>query len=174
MSDPFLQALDPADLPAGLRALHSPTVEPRRWSGPCRVERGAGLAARLLLGLSRFPPAGEVRLCLTTRRDGGKVHWLRDFGGRRTPSVLRSRAGRVVERFGPFALVMRPEAIPGGFRLHVTAGRFLGLPLPRFCLPRANVAETGTAEAVAFDVAAHMPWGGLLIRYRGTLTPEAS
>lgn len=173
MSDPFLRELGAVDLPVCLRALHSPTAAPRRWSGPCRVERGSGIVAGLLLWLGRFPAAGTVDLHLTTRREGAMVHWLRDFGGRCTPSILSFRAGRVVERFGPFVLMMRPEPIPGGFRLHVTGGRVLGLPVPRFCLPRAEVAETGTETGVAFDVAACLPWGGLLIRYRGTLTPEA-
>lgn len=173
MSDPFLQALGAVDLPVGLRALHSPTVEPRRWSGPCRVARGSGVVVGLLLWLGRFPAAGTVDLHLTTRREGAMVHWLRDFGGRCTPSVLSFRAGRVVEHFGPFALIMRPEPIPGGFCLHVTGGRVLGLSVPRFCLPRAEVAETGTAEGVAFDVTARLPWGALLIRYHGALTPEA-
>lgn len=169
----FAEALGPAfdRLPPVLQDLHR-VIDRRRWRGRASVERGPGLLSRLLGGLLRLPPAApDVAVeVLMTRQGKGEI-WRRDFGGRQFRSILRP-GHSVSEGFGPlrFTLGLRPEG--EALLFPVTAGRLLGLPLPRRLLPVSTTAETVDDRGRAcFDVAIRMPLAGEIIRYRGWLVP---
>lgn len=62
----------------------------------------------------------------------------------------------------------------GSMHLPVKRGWFLGIPLPRFLLPVSNSREYAYDGMFHFDVALSAPLGGgLIVRYRGKLTPDA-
>ncbi len=105
--------------------------------------------------------------------DGPGERWPRDFAGRRFTSHLTPAApGRVHERFGPFTFLIELTESPGGFGMDIRGGRFLGLPLPRVCLPRSDTAEGIEDGRFTFDVRLSLPLAGPLVHYRGQLTRD--
>jgi len=168
VSDPFLTLLP--GLPPPLDRLHDGQAQV--WRGEARIEPGRSPVARLALWFGGYPRqerGGPLRLVITPAGPGGAVHWQRHFG----PHVTRSRLTRagacVMERFGPVTLVLHPVATRAGFALTVAGARIFGLPLPRVFWPKAEAREWAEAGAVAFDIAARLPWGAPLIRYSGRL-----
>ena len=167
---------DWTELPEPVRGLHR-LASRSVWRGEAQVSRGRHPIARLVAALFRFPPeavATPVTVTMSRRED--QEIWTRDFGGHRFVSHLSAdklRKGRMWERFGPFAFAIDLGASRGALRYPVAAGRFMGLPLPGFVLPRSETAETVDAEGrVAFDVALSLPLVGPIVRYRGWLVPH--
>ena len=75
-----------------------------------------------------------------------------------------------MERFGPFAFDLGLELREGALHWPLLAGRCLGLPLPRWCLPRVVAREGAEAGRFRFHVEMHAPFGGgLIVAYRGWL-----
>lgn len=168
----FAAVLGPdfARLPEEVRATHD-HAGPRRWVGRAEVERGRGLLARAIAALFRFPAAGrDVPVEVVKRPVAGGEIWERRFGAWRFRSRLSGRRGRLVERFGPFAFDLGLELRDGALHWPLLAGRCLGLPLPRWCLPRVVARETETGGRFRFHVEMHAPFGGgLIVAYRGWL-----
>lgn len=174
MADPFLQALPSGvDLPAKVRELHSGEGI---YSGRCKIERGQGGLVALMLCAGRFPPDGDdIPVCVTISRTGPRWTWERDFSGHKTRSRMTydRKAACVRESFGSFSIWLLPEWT--GHRLNIAIRRLtiLGIPIPAFLLPRSSTVEwQDEQERFRFDVSARMPGIGLLIRYRGWLTPD--
>ncbi len=158
-------------LPERLRDLHR-VIDRRHWAGRAEVTQGSGWLARVAAGVMRFPPsAADVPVTVRMDRTGGTEVWTRDFAGRRFRSHLRQeRDGGMTERFGPLRFGIGLRAAGGRLEYPVTAGWFLGIPLPRFLLPRSASAEAVDDEGRAtFDVALSHPATGLIVRYRGLL-----
>ena len=107
-------------------------------------------------------------------RRGERETWLRQFGSRRFRSHLRpGGAGRVWERFGPFDFLIDLQVVEGALHFPVTAGRCLGVPMPRALLPRSVSREHVRDGVFHFDVALYLPLTGQqVVRYRGWLRPE--
>ncbi|MCY1128549.1 DUF4166 domain-containing protein [Frigidibacter sp. RF13] len=174
----FQQALGPhhADLPPALADLHR-VVDLRRWSGRGSVARGRHPIARFLALCLGFPPASpDVAVMVEMERRGKLEHWLRRFGDRRFRSVLsvKGRGGAGArERFGPMSFDIALAVAGELLSYPVTAGRFLGLPLPRFLLPVSETSE-GVDERgrATFDVKISHPVSGLIVHYRGWLSPD--
>ncbi len=179
-SDPlFAQALkaDWADLPAPIRALHE--FERRaEFQGFVDVERGTHLLARLCLLFLPFPKDGiDIPVKVIKTRNATGETWQRMFRGQSFTTYLRFRKKtmRVTERFGPFRFELGMRARKGAIRLPVRRGWFLGIPLPRFLLPKSEAREYVAAGEFRFDIALYAPLKtGLLIRYRGFLAPAAA
>lgn len=161
---------DFARLPPALQRLHD---QPGIWKGRAEVIRGRTWAARLLTRLAGFPPAGQGPLTFRIMAAEGAEVWTRDFGGHRTRSILRAGPGRtLVESFGPFRVTMRPAVTAGGLSLTVTGLHLMGLPCPKFLMPRDASTEAALpGGGVGFDIRASLPGLGLLIRYRGEMAP---
>ena len=161
---------DFARLAPEVRASHD-HAGPRRWAGKAEVERGRGLLARAIALVFRFPVAGrDVPVAVVKRPVAGGEIWERRFGAGRFRSHLSMRRGRLVERFGPFAFDMGLQVREGALHWPVVAGRCLGVPLPRWCLPRVVAHETGAGGQFRFHVEMHAPFGGgLIVAYRGWL-----
>ena len=75
------------------------------------------------------------------------------------------------ERFGPFRFAIDFRAGPEGLEYPVSAGRFLGIPIPSAFLPRSDTREAvDENDRATFDVALSMPLVGPIVRYRGWLS----
>jgi hypothetical protein len=160
-------------LPEEVRALH--TIETAKsFSGIAEVDRGKGLAARMLGMLYRFPEAGvgmavNVRL---ERRGKGEI-WRRTFAGRFFRSIQSEGRGRnrylIDERFGPVTVGL--ALVEKDSRLHyvVRNWRLLGIPMPRFMAPGGTAYEFARDGRFHFHVEIAHPWFGLIVRYRGWL-----
>ena len=163
-------------LPAPVRALHD-LDRPSTAAGLCDIERGTGLIARWLGALTNLPP--EARgLAVTVSfdpKDGMEI-WRRDFAGRgcfRTVQQACRSPGDIVERYGPlaFRLAVLPDA--AGLDLRLCGVRIVGLPVPRLLWPKVAAREEAAGGDFVFDVRVALPWGALLIHYRGRLRPVA-
>ena len=159
-----------ARLAPEVRASHD-HAGPRRWVGKAEVERGRGLLARAIAFVFGFPAAGsDVPVAVVKRPVAGGEVWERRFGAGRFRSWLGARQGRLVEQFGPFAFDMGLQVRDGALHWPVVAGRCLGVPLPRWCLPRVVARETEAGGQFRFHVEMHAPFGGgLIVAYRGWL-----
>ncbi len=164
------------DLPPQVQAIHD-GLEPRKWSGVAEVKRGSGILARGIAKVIGFPksaPSMPVHVEMMCR-DGGEL-WLRNFDGQKFSSFQSAGEGRAQhllnERFGlitvALALVIEEERmflIPRHWSL-------LGLPLPKFLLPKGRSFETQKDGQFCFDVEIAAPLIGLIVSYKGVLKPQ--
>ncbi|WP_073953943.1 SDR family oxidoreductase [Thalassospira sp. TSL5-1] len=162
-------------LPSEIRALHS-VHDVESFSGQAEVIRGRSLIARAIAWFFGFPPASQkCAVSVTkTRIETGEI-WQRNFGGR----IFRSRCCsaatpyRFCEGFGVFNYEMDVDATNAGIQLPVRRGWFMGVPLPRFLLPKSDSREYVQNGIFHFDVKLSAPLGiGLIVRYRGSLHPD--
>lgn len=161
-------------LPPQIRDLHDGGGS-MHASGLANVERGRNPLAWLVAAVFRFPKAGDgLPVSVEIEDRGGREVWTRNFAGWRFRSIQlqgRRRCDRLLdERFGPFsfglALVVKDQ------RLLLVPRRwtFLGVPMPRFLLPRGESYEAVEDGRFRFHVEIRMPLIGLIVRYRGVLT----
>lgn len=146
------------------------------FSGLASVERGGSPLARVAGWLFGFPEAGmDIPLTVTkTRTDKGEM-WERNFGGTVFRSRLTpSREYHFREQFGPFTFELELPVTDGTMYLSVRRGWFLGIPVPKFLLPSSDSREYVEDGVFRFDVGLSAPsGGGLIVRYRGTVSPDA-
>jgi len=164
-------------LPAPIRALHDVTAA-RTWSGRATVERGGGLAARLVAAAVGLPRAGaDVPVTVTLAPRGAGEEWRRDFAGRRFASTQSAGRGRfahlVCERFGPVTVALAPVVDGGRLRIVVRGWRAFGLPLPASWAPGGDTWESADGGRFNFHVEMTHPWLGPIVRYRGWLALQA-
>lgn len=161
------------ELPGAVRALHD-VSGPVTWCGIADVTRGTNVAARMLATLFGLPCEGRGQaLTVTFAPDGLAEIWTRDFAGRRFVSRQWACGALVCERIGPVVLRMMPCVDRTGLGLVMAGGRLLGLPLPRWLLPRIHTREFDDAGRYRFEVEASLPGIGRLVRYEGALAPLA-
>ncbi|WP_171210145.1 MULTISPECIES: DUF4166 domain-containing protein [unclassified Ruegeria] len=174
LKDPFLQVLGECHaLPDALAVLHSRSG---RFSGRCEVVRGKGWVVGTLLGLGRFPKSSpDQPVSLTIERTSSEWMWSRDFGGHKTVSHIRldAHTGWVKEEIGNIRIWLKPRFEAGMLHIDIKALSVFALPCPSFLLPRSASIEFADEEGrFAFDISARVPGLGLLIRYKGWLTPD--
>lgn len=162
-------------LPPEVQAIHG-VQDVGSFSGRAEVTRGRSLIARVAASMFGFPKAGtDVPVTVTkTRTDTGEI-WHRNFDGRGFKSRCTPAPApfRYYERFGPFNFEQDLPVADGRLHLPVRRGWFLGIPLPRILLPGSQSTEYAVDGRFHFDVALFAPlWGGLIVRYRGSLTPD--
>ena len=170
-----------AALPPAVQRLHS-VQDVERFSGTATVTRGGSWVARLAAWVFGFPKAGaDVPVTVTkTRTESGEI-WQRDFAGRvfRSTCTPAKAPYRYRERFGLFTYEQELPVADGAMALPARRGWLLGLPLPRPLLPTSDSREYAVDGVFHFDVALYAPLsaplgGGLIVRYRGALTPDAN
>lgn len=165
---PAYQRLDAAvqafhDL-RGCAELHG-EVETEAPSTPLGV-----LLARAL-GAPRAQARGPLRFELRCE-DAGET-WTRHFPARTMRSRLGLHGTDVVESLGPARLVFALEERGGALVMVLRGLRFLGMPCPRWLLPRVEARETGAKGRLNFHVRATLPVIGQVAGYRGWLAlPE--
>ena len=147
------------------------------FEGQASVERGQGFLSRLVGALFGFPPAANaVAVEVTKERTVAGERWTRCFGRRRFVSHLSRRdgdaAGVLRERFGPFSFMLRLNVHEGKIFWPVESWTALGVPMPRWLMPKSETVEFVDAKGrFNFDVAISVPGIGRVVRYRGWLEP---
>jgi hypothetical protein len=156
-------------LPQRVRELHDFTGV-SIWEGRAGVERGHSLAARIAAALTSLPPEGDNQpLRVTFRARDEQEIWGRQFGAAIFRSVQYRSGGLLHERVGPTTFVFTPLASEDGLTLRLDGFRLLGVPLPRALHPVVRTFEHEQEGRYHFEVEAHLPLFGLLIRYAGWL-----
>ena len=160
-------------LPQPVRELHDFTGV-SIWDGRADVERGRSLAARIAAALTSLPPEGDDQpLRVTFHAIGEREIWARQFGSALFRSVQYESGGLLHERVGPTTFVFTPLASEEGLALRLDGFRVLGVPLPRALHPVVRTFEREQGGRYHFEVEAHLPLFGLLIRYAGWLERAA-
>jgi hypothetical protein len=156
-------------LPEPLRSFHD-SASGGRAEGVFRVERGPGLARRIIAFFAGFPPASEaVQVRLEVEVDGAMERWTRDFDGHRMVSDQWQQGGLLVERFFPLRCSLALDADREGLSFQVERSYLGPLPLPRAFNPRliteAKVRDGGWHLLLRIEA----PLFGLLVEYEGDL-----
>lgn len=174
----YAQVMVPAfaAMPPQVQAMHMHPVS-TQVAGRGSVSRGNHPLARLLGYLFRFPPAqADIPVTVTFDIRPGAEIWRRDFAGHRFCSRLSSRPkdGRriLTETFWPFTFDFNLDGHADGLDMHIRGWRFLKVPLPRRLAPIVRAQERVAAGHFTFDVEICLPWGPLVVRYRGFLLPQ--
>lgn len=163
-------------LPQQVRAVHS-VQDLGSFSGKANVTRGTSWIARVAAWYFGFPQENpNADITITKTRIGEGEVWERDFDGcvfrsycSPTPAAYRYR-----ERFGPFSFEQDLPVVDGSLYLPVRRGWLLGIPMPHFLLPSSESREYVENGIFHFDVSLSAPLGGgLIVRYRGFLSPDA-
>jgi hypothetical protein len=158
-------------LPARVRELHD-LGRLSVWEGRAKVERGRSPVARFVAALSALPPAGDHQpLRVTFAAVGDREIWARQFGKALFRSVQYEAGGRLRERVAMATFVFATAASSDGLALKLDGFRVLGVPLPRLLHPAVRTFESERDGCYCFEVEAHLPLVGLLVRYHGWLRP---
>ena len=163
-------------LPPAVRALHD-VVDQLCFEGESRVIGGSHPLSSLVRWIMGFPPAGEaVPVRVTMECRDGAEHWQRQFGRHRFSSVLSryqgDPPGHLRERFGAMQFELSLPADASGLQMPLHRGWFLGIPLPKFLLPRSETREFVDGQGrFNFDVDVSLPLIGRVVRYQGWLLP---
>lgn len=146
--------------------------------GPVEVDFGTGLAGwlgqRLARRLGVPSTAGTHQLEVEIHSASGVLHWSRRFNGS-SRFVSRFRpvgvypSGHWVERTGPLTLLLGVQVVDGGWHWRHRGTRWLGVPLPRFLLPRTLASKAIEEGGYRFSVEIRMPLLGKVLGYAGTL-----
>ena len=156
-------------LPAKVRELHDIGTG-ATWSGRASVERGRSPIARLAARLAGLPPSAEdVPLVVSLTPDGTGEIWRRRFGDHIFQSHQRPGDGVILEKVGPATLHLRPSGGPDGLSLTLVGTEVFGVRIPSILLARVTTREHEQQGRYVFEVAADLPFVGLLVRYRGWL-----
>ncbi|TCQ72942.1 saccharopine dehydrogenase-like NADP-dependent oxidoreductase [Ochrobactrum sp. BH3] len=165
------------DLPPCLQELHDSQLA-RQWTGYAQIKRGRGVLARIISSLIGLPSEGtQVPVSVTFCPENGAERWERNFGGKRFSSMQSQGTGKdqylLKESFGLISVAL--ALVLEGDRLYLIPRnwRLLGVPLPKFLLPRGASFEAEERDRFCFDVNISVPLVGLIVAYRGTLEPNA-
>ena len=145
------------------RAVYSGKTEVQ---GPQTV--GAKLLA-LLLGTPRQSGKGPIRVELLATPQ--EEHWTHIFFGSTMASTLSVIDGKLVEHLGAAKLCFTLAAEDGNLRMGLAGMSFLGIPCPRWLMPRIVAEESEQLGRFCFNVEAHVPLVGRVVSYRGFLEP---
>jgi Domain of unknown function (DUF4166) len=160
-------------LPARVRELHDLDGK-QAWSGRASVVRGTSLPSRIAAAISGLPPEGSDQMLRVTFEPVGETEiWCRQFGRSLFRSIQFERGSFLYERVGPTTFVFTPLASSEELALRLDGFRVLGVPLPRFLHPTVHTFERERDGRYEFQVEAHLPLFGLLVRYAGWLEPQA-
>lgn len=156
-------------LPLAVRRFHrlGGSHELRGWVD---TDAPSSMAARLLarcLGTPLQATSGPIRFELHAEPEAEV--WTRHFPTQRMSSRLRLDAGRLTEQLGMASLDFELHEAGGKLEMHLKGMRFLGVPCPRWLLPRIVAEETGQEDRLHFRVQASLPLLGLVASYRGHL-----
>lgn len=160
------------DLPVPLQAFHS-VQDSVLYTGRVTVTHGSAVM-RLLARSGGMPgKSGDMPFSFRATRDGGAEIWERNFDGHITRSrQWRHCDGVIAEKVGTSVFLMEPNVDRGMLHIPIIGVSGFGLPMPRGILASCEGIEGVTDDGkITFDVHASLRGLGLIIRYRGELSP---
>ncbi|HEY0955859.1 MAG TPA: DUF4166 domain-containing protein [Roseateles sp.] len=158
-----------AQLPAAVRRFHRLSGR-HTLHGEVHTLAPASIPARLLalcLGTPRRAGTGPLRFVLDASPE--TEDWTRHFPTQRMTSRMRLVSGSIQEKLGAARLTFGLSVADGALRMELLGLRFLGVPCPRWLMPRIVAEETGQQERLHFRVAASLPLLGTVAGYHGHL-----
>lgn len=163
-------------VPGPIRLIHNIGSRRRTWTGTADIAWGVSLPARLIASVLGMPAPGTgVPLSLRMERRGDGEIWTRRFGQHAMTTFLGEAPGpSIAERLRGFEVRSRLIASAAGVEQVLVSIRWLGLPLPRWLWPSIRAHEGAEGPLYTFDMSIGLPWGGLLVHYRGRLDPSGS
>jgi hypothetical protein len=161
------------EIPASVRTLHAAACA----AGVASVERGGHPLAWVAGAMMSFPPSGaEMPVTVQFHADERGETWTRTFAGHAFSSRQYPGRGKsahlLCERFGALAFDMALVTEKDRLRLVTRRWSAFGLPLPLWLAPRSEAYESEQDGAFHFFVEISHPLVGLIVRYRGRLTPQ--
>jgi hypothetical protein len=173
---PFERVLGPEleRLPAPVRRLHSLRA-PLATAGRAEITAANNFLARFMRWSAGLPrPGSNVGVSVVfTPLEEGREDWDRKFADRHYASVMEAGEGpdqgSLIEHFGLFDLRFQLQVVPEGLSWSLIGWRCLGIPLPRWSVPRIACVEGGDGERYTFDINVTFPVIGWLMHYRGWL-----
>lgn len=157
-------------LPLAVQRFHK-LVGAQELHGWVDTDAPSTLAASLLarcLGTPLRATSGPIRFELHAAPEAET--WTRHFPSRKMTSRMRLDATQVVEQLGATRLTFDLCETDGRLEMRLKALHFLGMPCPRWLLPRVIAEETGQNDRLHFRVRASLPAIGTVASYRGHLT----
>ncbi|MCI0360109.1 MAG: DUF4166 domain-containing protein [Planctomycetaceae bacterium] len=140
--------------------------------GRLAVEHGSSTAARFLAWAMRLPEETEqVDVTLQISADKDRELWEQTFGERKLRTRCSAWRGLLIESMGPVVLGFELVVEDGGLRFIPKRAWLLGIPLPRWCAPRAQAQVTPAGERWKIDLKLAHPLLGQIVRYHGTMAP---
>ncbi len=157
-------------LPDAVKAMHN-VLRDAGAAGQATVVRGSHPLARLVAWVMRFPEQGEHAVHVHMTEQDGVETWHRTFSDRRFSSELSEQQGQLCERFGPLRFAFDLPAGKDGLRMVMRAWWLGPIRLPLALAPRSAAREWQENGAFHFDVPIALPGMGVVVHYRGWLTP---
>lgn len=151
-----------------------------RLTGNVEISYGKGIAgiigSRLAKKMS-FPEKGTHQLTINISHDSNDLHWSRCFDEQTPVNSLFKPIGNIdqgywLESTGPLQMRLTVEIIDGGWFWRCLKVNFLGLPIPRWLIPRANAYKIIENGQYRFHVEFSLPLIGSLVSYHGLLIRE--
>jgi len=161
---------DFARLPAAVQRFH-------RLSGHAVLHGQAEILApqtplawvlAVCLGSPRRASKGAIRFELSAAPS--VETWTRHFPTISMTSCLTLTEGHVEEKLGLARLTFSVSATEERLSLQLEKMHFLGIPCPRWLLPRIVAQERGANDQLLFNISAELPIVGKVADYRGSLT----
>lgn len=157
-------------LPPAVRRFHR-LVGLQELHGWVDTDAPSSLGARLLarfLGTPLQATSGPIRFELDAGPDAET--WTGHFPAQSMTSQMRIDALKIEERLGATRLTFDLCETDGRLEMRLQGLRFLGLPCPKWLLPRLIAEETGQGDRLHFRVRASLPVIGTVASYSGHLT----
>lgn len=156
-------------LPDAVQRFHR--ISGRRvLEGNVETDAPASPLARLLaacLGSPQRATKGAITFELAT--SPGAERWTRHFPTKTMQSDFRVVEGALEEKLGAARLTFKLHATKEALSMELQGMRFLGVPCPRWLLPKVTAEERGVGDFFHFLVSAELPFVGVVARYRGHL-----
>lgn len=157
-------------LPPAVQRFHR-LVGVQELHGWVEIDAPSSLGARLLaryLGTPLRAASGPIRFELNAAPEAET--WTRHFPAQKMISRMRLDVRKVVEQLGAARLTFDLCEAGGRLEMRLRELEFLGVPCPRWLLPRVIAHETGQGDRLYFRVLASLPVIGTVTSYRGHLT----
>ncbi len=158
-------------LPGALRAGHT-VSNTKIMSGRVDVVRGKNPLSQLAAACIGFAKTGaDQPITITMDVNNHREVWTRTIDGKSFRSVLSKGKcpHEIYERFGPVKFMMLFRIENEKLHYDIVAAKLLGLPFPKFLLPKSISHERVQGGRFFFDVEIKLPVLGRLISYKGWL-----
>ncbi len=158
-----------AHLPLAAQQFHSLTGR-AILHGWVETDAPSSALARVLAYCLGTPPsASSGPLRFELEASPNMESWTRHFPTRTMTSRMRLVGCQVEERLGAARLTFNLAAVDGTLKMELASMKFLGVPCPKWLMPRVVAEETGIEDRLHFRVVAALALIGVVASYRGHL-----